>query len=357
MTRRSLLLAMVGALATPLLSAHVGAPVVASAAGVQLPASATAGVWFDEAGQPVPPAAVGVIVAANDPVLDQTLLLTRTSAGGIDLALRTGSGQWSTAPYVSDFAAIESMTYDPVAGGIVAYGWCQSAGPCIRWWRGTSWSSPVLGGPNLLGPAMAYDAATGEVVLYGGGYTTGAPSTETWTWDGAAWTHRQPLHNPGWRVVAGGMASDTTRGTVVVVAGNDGGCDPTFACGDQTWLWNSSDWTLAQPTVHPPVSVNSERELAEDPVTGRVLLVQPGSGIQSTDSWAWDGVNWEPQPQTSGPVQVNAMVFDADDQGIMTVGDPGVLIPGALPNPINSLLPTDPNRAVADLWVFRTPTP
>ena len=37
---------------------------------------------------------------------------------------------------------------------------------------------------------MAYDAATGQVVVFGGdrGDYVGALSNETWTWDGSNWT-------------------------------------------------------------------------------------------------------------------------------------------------------------------------
>ena len=37
------------------------------------------------------------------------------------------------------------------------------------------------------GSAMAYDAARGRVVLFGGADVDGTPLGDTWTWDGTTW--------------------------------------------------------------------------------------------------------------------------------------------------------------------------
>ena len=45
---------------------------------------------------------------------------------------------------------------------------------------------------------MAYDAATGAIVLFGGGGTHGDLS-DTWTWNGTTWTKQAPATSPSAR--------------------------------------------------------------------------------------------------------------------------------------------------------------
>jgi hypothetical protein len=56
-------------------------------------------------------------------------------------------------------------------------------------WNGSNWKQlPLGGGPSARdGAAVAYDAATNEVVLFGGN-VNGVATAETWTWSGGAWS-------------------------------------------------------------------------------------------------------------------------------------------------------------------------
>jgi hypothetical protein len=56
---------------------------------------------------------------------------------------------------------------------------------------------------------MAYDAARGEVVLFGG--WDGTLLGDTWTWDGTTWTEEHPAISPPARILMG-MAYDPGRG-------------------------------------------------------------------------------------------------------------------------------------------------
>src|SRR5690242_14395101 len=92
------------------------------------------------------------------------------------------------------------------------------------------------------GATMAYDAAAGEVVLFGGqGVYDTHVGRQTWTWDGSTWTQRQPLHSPPARLDAG-MVYDALDGQVVLF----GGVGPASTRGD-TWTWNGTDWTEQHP--------------------------------------------------------------------------------------------------------------
>ena len=65
---------------------------------------------------------------------------------------------------------------------------------------------------------MAYDPATGTVVLFGGtGH--GALLGDTWTWNGTTWTQQTPATSPPARESAS-MAYDAATGTVVLFGGD-----------------------------------------------------------------------------------------------------------------------------------------
>ena len=76
--------------------------------------------------------------------------------------------------------------------------------------------------------AIAYDAATGTVVLFGGFGRLGPPSGDTWTWNGASWSKQVPVTRPP---VLGrpSMAYDAASRTAVLF----GGINSKGAC--TTW--------------------------------------------------------------------------------------------------------------------------
>jgi hypothetical protein len=78
---------------------------------------------------------------------------------------------------------------------------------------------------------MAYDAATGNVVLFGGG-TASTNFGDTWTWDGSTWTKQDAKTSPPARHSAS-MAYDAATGNVVLFGGQGG-----VFLGD-TWTWGS----------------------------------------------------------------------------------------------------------------------
>jgi len=63
---------------------------------------------------------------------------------------------------------------------------------------GSNWArqAPASSPPARSNAAIAYDAATGTVVLFGGGGTN-RQFSDTWTWDGSTWTKQNPATHPG----------------------------------------------------------------------------------------------------------------------------------------------------------------
>jgi hypothetical protein len=169
--------------------------------------------------------------------------------------------------------------------------------------------------------AMVYDAATQQVVLFGGS-GDGPALNDTWTWDGTTWTLQRPPQSPPARDGLG-MAYDTTTQKVVVF----GGC--TRFCvqflGD-TWTWDGTNWTKEYPASSPP----SEHQMGMtyDDARSRVVLFggSNSSGLLG-DTWTWDGTTWtQESPPTSPPARdyiADDMVFDAARSQVVLFGGSG----------------------------------
>lgn len=149
---------------------------------------------------------------------------------------------------------------------------------------------------------MAYDAARGVVVLFGGldgGRETGQLLGDTWEWDGSAWT-RVATSGPSARLGAA-MVHDPRRGVVFLFGGSDG----TFR--DDTWEWDGALW---RQVASGGPRARSRHALAHDSARGRTVLFG-GLPVRGNETWEWDGSRWQ-QVATMGPSERSrtAMAFD-----------------------------------------------
>jgi len=95
--------------------------------------------------------------------------------------------------------------------------------------------------------AMAYDSVRENVVLFGGAtLTNNVELNETWIWNGAGWIQLFPANPPPARA-AHAMAFDAARGDVVLFGGVVGGVP-----SQDTWIWNGVTWTQKFPVTVPP---------------------------------------------------------------------------------------------------------
>jgi len=167
---------------------------------------------------------------------------------------------------------------------------------------------------------MAYDSATGQIVLFGGVAADNDVLDDTWTYDGSTWTQQFPVTSPSARFAAS-MAYDAATGQVVLSGGSDdfpnpngGGSGGTL--GD-TWTYDGSTWTEQAPA--PPTLGAS---MAYDAMTSQVILFDSGT-------WAYDGSTWTQQPSEGGPSDRNlaAMAYDeAIGEVVLFGGNDGVLL-------------------------------
>jgi hypothetical protein len=190
------------------------------------------------------------------------------------------------------------MAYDSASGSVVLFGGTGVGGLLgDTWtWDGTTWTqqTPATSPPARYSASMAYDSASGSVVLFGGSGSGGALS-DTWTWNGTTWTQQTPATSPSARSY-GTMAYDSASSNVVLFGGSGSG----GALGD-TCTWNGTTWTQQTPATSPPA--RSAATMAYHSASGSVLLFG-GLGSSSTaigDTWTWDGTTWTQQTTISRP--------------------------------------------------------
>ena len=132
-----------------------------------------------------------------------------------------------------------------LAGVLAAFGvpgaWqsvaVASSSPVLNWTK----QAPATSPPGLFAEPMAYDAATGTVVLFSGQARTG-----TWTWNGTTWTRHFPKTSPYARLEQS-VAYDAATGSVVLFGGNNNGRSVL----SDTWTWDGSTWTKQAPATSP----------------------------------------------------------------------------------------------------------
>ncbi len=254
---------------------------------------------------------------------------------------------WAGAGWVPVAATVRpparweaAMAYDEATGQLLLFGGLNSTALGDTWlWDGRRWTrSSAPGPPARYGAAMAYDAASREIVLYGGmAWTDHKPVmfTDTWTWDGNRWTERPPTPAPS--VSAGASMPYRPQTTTVpsVTAGASmsyvsrtrtvilfGGTGPT-GYSDRTWAWNDDRWTQLDPSRSPPGRVESSMARAG---SGSVVLFG-GYGRQGklADTWIWDGTTWTQLAVSHGPPGRGdaAMAFDPANDDALLFGGSG----------------------------------
>jgi hypothetical protein len=224
-----------------------------------------------------------------------------------------------------------SMAYDAATGNMVLFGGSNNGVLGGTWvWNGSTWTkqAPATSPPARSGAPMAYDTATRTVVMFGGsGSVRGRLFRDTWVWKGSTWTKQAPATSPPIRWGAA-MAYDAATRTVVLFGGAD--TTGTGRLAD-TWVWNGSTWTKQTPATSPPARFGAA--MAYDAATGEVVLF---SGEKRTgllgDTWAWNGSTWTKQtPATSPPARFGAaMAYDAATRDVVLFGGLGGPRPGAL---------------------------
>jgi hypothetical protein len=162
-------------------------------------------------------------------------------------------------------------------------------------WNGAAWThrQGLTANPQpRKGAAMAYDERNHQVILFGG-VTAAGQQNDSWAWDGGAWQLLHPAHAPSPRESAA-MTSDPALSAVILYGGIDDSTAQPGALHD-TWSWNGSDWSPVT-APGPPGGVRPRVAF----LLGANLLERFGDCIESNDRslYAFDGHLWAPHPET-----------------------------------------------------------
>ncbi len=189
-----------------------------------------------------------------------------------------------------------AMAYDEARGVIVMYGgekYDRSFARETSVWDGLQWRvADSLTGPGGLDHhAMAYDSRRQRVVMFGGSRPRVrdqpglSASSDTWEWDGSKW-ERVATDGPP-PISAGRMAYDAARGVMVLFGGD--------RARNETWTWDGARWREHRVAGPSPRSVHA---MAYDEKRERVVLFGgggpggPGLYNSFNDVWEWDGARW-----------------------------------------------------------------
>jgi hypothetical protein len=252
---------------------------------------------------------------------------------------------WNGTDWTQQFPAhspsarqLAPTAFDMATGQLVLFGGVSDLSGTVvlgdTWvWNGTDWTqqSPAHTPPARDFASMAFDAATGQVVLFGG-FSGSAVLGDTWVWNGTDWTQQSPAHSPPARDHAS-MAFDAATGQLVLFGGPTG----SAVLGD-TWVWNGTDWTQQFP-AHSP-SPREDPPMAFDAATGQLVLFGglDAAGHFPVDTWVWNGTDWTQQfPAHTPPGRVSASIaFDTATGQLVLFGGEGIFV-------------------LADTWVWGPP--
>ena len=247
------------------------------------------------------------------------------SGRGAAAQTATVGGNWAQASPVATPSAryISTMAYDAANGTVVSFGGSNNASNLgDTWaWNGTTWAQqlPATSPSARNNATMAYDAATGTIVLFGGS-ATGGDLSDTWVWNGTTWAQQSPATSPSARSGAT-MAYDAATGMVVLFGGSDG----SGGILSDTWVWNGTTWAQLSPASSP--GARNGATMAYDVATGTVVLFggSSSSGALLNDTWSWNGTTWAQQsPATSPSARFGAtMAYNAATGTIVLFGGDG----------------------------------
>jgi cysteine-rich repeat protein len=210
--------------------------------------------------------------------------------------------------------SVGAMAFDSRRSHIVALGACGSVTGASQTWTfdGTAWSPLAIQHVPLPGSdmAMTYDVVRDRMVLFIGA------RAETWLFDGAAWEQPAlpPGSGPGSRL-GPEMAFDAARGVTVLFGGSHDTEDGLYSVSD-TWEFDGALWRELRPVHEPPPRFRPA--LGYDAGRHRVVLF--GGGPRNpdvghgaaTDLWDYDGVDWRPRTTITTPTATEAaqLIYD-----------------------------------------------
>jgi hypothetical protein len=302
--------------------------------------------WVKPSLSSIPSARYGAGIA-YDLATSSTVLLGGSNTDGNTYLNDTWvwkNGWVQQSPANSPSPCTTNMAYDATTGTFMLFGgYNGSEALGDTWtWDGVTWTQqfPPLSPSPRTNNGMTFDAATGTILLFGGagnGLGDGDVFNDTWEWNGKTktWVHLFPASSPSPRRTT--IAYDRATGNVVLFGGDTEqyGCCDTFY-GD-TWTWNGVTWTEQFPSSAPTArTLNSLNYYS----TGTSILFGGYNNWPNGlgDTWTWNGTTWTELQTTFSPSPRwdQSVDFDPNSKGLVlfggvvtgssTVGDTWLLI-------------------------------
>jgi len=228
-----------------------------------------------------------------------------------------------------------NVAFDAADGYVVLYGGFYGStyryGDCWKF-VGGRWSPIVVATPpGRESSTMAYDAAYRAVLLTGGG-TAGTSYQDTWAFQGGTW-NQLTTATPGIRGSAA-MAYDDALAETILFSGACSFTNAYPSVCDDTWAFQSAGIAWTGASIAPSPTARTAATMAYDPTVGRVVLFggesNPGGHtVFLNDTWEYGPAGWVQLHLTVGPSVRShaAMTYDAGDGMIVLFGgqDPSAL--------------------------------
>jgi hypothetical protein len=209
------------------------------------------------------------------------------------------------------------MAYDAARGQVVLFGGdTRATGALGDTWilDGSGWRQvPGEGPPPRSTHQMVYDSRRQRLVVFGGASGSEVLG-DTWEFDGARW-HQMATDGPSARTLHG-LAYDSARG-VTVLFGGVSRLAPDAASHGDTWEWDGTVWRridVQGPSARDHVAMTYD--------AARRVVVLHGGGLEeaSAETWTYDGRSWR-RASTAGPRRRFARLeFDPGSGSLLLYG-------------------------------------
>lgn len=284
--------------------------------------------------------------SAWDPALDGIVVLSYSATGaGSMLLYQNGSFRAIDATTLPPMNFGGGLVYDVGDGYLVLFGGFDHSGALVNWtwiYAGTTWTelSPGTSPPTLTDFAMAYDPALSEVVLFGGSSGSN-PFNTTWLFRAGDWSPGPAL--PSAAFSGTGLAYDAATGAMILVGGLNANGQYTNA----TWQLTGSGWAPVETGSGSDLSAGLYDLVPSPTGTGLLAISTSVLGIPlvAGESWLYESGTWTNVTSEVGRSALEGGVAVATDPVDNTTLLLGGFINTISPNPIEYPI----------IWALRAP--
>lgn len=251
--------------------------------------------WLEQPAPTRPPARRGHALA-YDATRGRVVLFGGYGAGGLLADTWEWDGAtWAlrTTPTGPSARSAHAMAFD--GQRVVLHGGTVFGATAVAdTWTldGTGWKQVTTNTqpPARLGHVLGFDSRRGRVVLFGGTHALDATTgfADTWEWNGASWAQRSVSTLVPHARTGAAMAFDAARGRLVLFGGMLGG-PRSWSYLDDTWEFDGVGWAQRPLATHP--SFRTRFGAAYDVARARTVVFG-GYGVSGLEGTTWEYGRW-----------------------------------------------------------------